>query len=119
MTTEVSVKKSRRRIVGVAALVGLPFLAWASWFVYQGPAEPPVYEAPFQPRKLMNKQPIIVLSETRTAAEVADAFNPAELMLGIVIEGKARAYPINMLNEAVNSKIVNDTLGGKKIFASF
>ena len=41
-----------------------------------------------------------------------------ELVLGVVIEGKARAYPINMLT-GPQREIINDRLGGRAIAATW
>jgi hypothetical protein len=43
---------------------------------------------------------------------------PNELVLGVVVEGKARAYPINMLT-GPRREIINDELGGKAIAATW
>lgn len=41
-----------------------------------------------------------------------------ELVLGVVVNGKARAYPINMLT-GPKREIINDDLGGKAIAATW
>lgn len=41
-----------------------------------------------------------------------------ELVLGVVVNGKARAYPINMLT-GPRREIINDDLGGRSIAATW
>jgi len=41
-----------------------------------------------------------------------------ELVLGVVVNGKARAYPINMLTGPTR-EILNDTLGNRAIAATW
>ena len=41
-----------------------------------------------------------------------------ELVLGVVVNGKARAYPINMLTGPAR-EIINDQLGGAAIAATW
>ncbi|HIF32955.1 MAG TPA: DUF3179 domain-containing protein [Planctomycetes bacterium] len=43
---------------------------------------------------------------------------PNELVLGVVVNGKARAYPINMLT-GPSREILNDQLGGAAIAATW
>jgi len=53
------------------------------------------------------------------AKDVAqDVVYDNELVLGIEINGEARAYPINMLN-GPEREIVNDTLGWRRIAATW
>jgi hypothetical protein len=53
-----------------------------------------------------------------TAKLAAGKINDAELVLGVVIEGQARAYPINMLTGPAR-EILNDSLGGHAIAATW
>ncbi len=41
-----------------------------------------------------------------------------DLVMGIVIEGQARAYPVNYMNGPLN-EVVNDTLGGEPIASTW
>ena len=41
-----------------------------------------------------------------------------DIVLGVVIRGQARAYPVNYMNGPTN-EVVNDTLGGKPIASSW
>jgi hypothetical protein len=65
------------------------------------PAQPAVTEVPHKP-----------------VPEAAKDLNPDELVLGVEVEGEARAYPINMLS-GPNREILNDTLGGRPIAATW
>ena len=52
------------------------------------------------------------------AEQVEDQVADNELVLGLVINGKARAYPINMLT-GPRREIINDTLGKREIAATW
>ncbi len=41
-----------------------------------------------------------------------------ELVMGVVIQGEARAYPVNYMMGALN-EVVNDTLGGQPIASTW
>lgn len=69
--------------------------------VVEKEARPPIVNAPFI-----------------KANAVVDQVRPEELVLGIVIGGEARAYPINML-VGPEREIINDTLGGRAIAATW
>jgi hypothetical protein len=53
----------------------------------------------------------------KPAREIGDALNPHELVLGIVLNDQARAYPVSMLNARPERKVLNDTLAGQAIAA--
>jgi hypothetical protein len=53
-----------------------------------------------------------------TAAEASRSLAEGELVLGVVVNGKSRAYPINMLT-GPQREIINDTLGGRAIAATW
>jgi hypothetical protein len=52
------------------------------------------------------------------AADMATRVNDADLVLGVVVGDAARAYPINMLT-GPSREIINDTLGGRAIAATW
>jgi hypothetical protein len=54
----------------------------------------------------------------KAVRDVGDALNPSELVLGVVVGNEARAYPINMLT-GPQREILNDTLGGRAIAATW
>lgn len=53
------------------------------------------------------------------AAQVKEEIDPAELVLGVTVGGKSRAYPLNRLSDMPERKVVNDTLGGQAIAATW
>ncbi len=53
-----------------------------------------------------------------TAAEVGSAIADDEFVLGVEVEGEARAYPLNMMGHP-GSEVVNDTLGGQPVAVTF
>ena len=75
-------------------------------------------EREFKPRRLIPSdrfKPITKFPILKAAdAEIGDN----ELVLGVVVEGQARAYPINMLT-GPSREILNDELGGVAIAATW
>lgn len=65
------------------------------------------------PRKPIDHPKPVPVSEVRE-----ELVFPNDLVLGIEINGEARAYPINMLT-GPDREIVNDTLGGQRIAATW
>ena len=55
---------------------------------------------------------------TKTSQEIGNEIEGAELVLGVTIGQESRAYPINMLT-GPDREIINDTLGGKAIAATW
>lgn len=72
----------------------------------------------FRPRKLMSPRRAITDAAFLQANEVGEQVTANELVLGMVVEGKARAYPINMLT-GPSREIINDTLGRHSIAATW
>ncbi len=64
---------------------------------------------PFPP---ITKFPVVKASET--VGKVSDR----DLVLGVVVNGAARAYPINVLTGPTR-EIINDNLGGRAIAATW
>lgn len=75
-------------------------------------------ESDFQPKTLIRPIRPIVDAQFIPATEVTDEVNDNELVMGVVINGEARAYPINMLT-GPRREIINDTLGGSVIAATW
>jgi Protein of unknown function (DUF3179) len=73
-------------------------------------------EPEFQPIHVLPRQPAIIHPPMLAASDVKDETTDSELVLGVVVNGKARAYPINMLN-GPRREIINDTLGDQPIVA--
>ncbi len=73
----------------------------------------------FKPQVLVREPfPAIVKPENVSAEEANQSLHPEELVLGVEVNGEARAYPINML-AAPPREIINDELGGQAIAATW
>ena len=72
----------------------------------------------FNPVRLMDPIEPIVDADVIAASEVTDQVRPEELVLGVVIDHMARAYPLNMLT-GPDREIINDHLGGRAIAATW
>ena len=73
----------------------------------------------FRPTVVIPKRfPPITDFPTKQASEVGDDLLPNELVLGVDIDGAARAYPINMLT-GPQREIINDELNGQAIAATW
>lgn len=73
----------------------------------------------FRPRTLIPRPfPAITKFPVVSAAKAAGRIQDAELVLGVTIGKESRAYPINMLT-GPRREILNDTLGGKAIAATW
>lgn len=77
----------------------------------------PVDVTDFNPVRLMDPLEPIVDQPVIAGREVTDQVFPEEIVLGVVIEGQARAYPLNMLT-GPDREIINDQLGGRAIAAT-
>ena len=72
----------------------------------------------FQPRRVVPPRRPITDAPAIPADEVTDQVSDQELVLGVVVGDQARAYPINMLT-GPSREIINDTLGGSAIAATW
>ena len=72
----------------------------------------------FNPRRVVKPFAPITKFPVLSAKDAAGTIEDAELVLGIEIDGKARAYPINMLT-GPRREILNDILAGKPIAATW
>jgi len=75
-------------------------------------------EPGFKPVQLMRPLPAIKEFPVVTAAAAQGKLGDAELVLGVEIDGNARAYPINMLT-GPQREILNDQLGQLPIAATW
>ena len=75
-------------------------------------------EREFRPRRVLGPQPPIVDAPFLRADQVKDQVSDEELVIGVVIDGVARAYPVNMLC-GPRGEIINDRLGGHAIAATW
>lgn len=72
----------------------------------------------FNPVNVVPPFPPITHVPVIKASEVVDQVTDKELVLGTLINGEARAYPINMLT-GPSREIINDTLGNRAIAATW
>ncbi len=72
----------------------------------------------FTPQQVVPAFKPIVTPKTVDVADAGEWVRDDELVLGVVVEGEARAYPINMLTSATR-EIINDKLGGRFIAATW
>jgi hypothetical protein len=103
----------------VTALAGLVWIAVATGaepvrngFVLEPAAVPAVEILAGGPAR----DGIPALDQPRTLPAAAADWSDDERMLGVVVGGEARAYPVAILNW---HELVNDTLGGRPILVSF
>ena len=78
----------------------------------------PVGAEEFTPRKVVEAFAAISHPALWSAAEAGNQVRDDELVLGVAINGEARAYPINMLTNPTR-EIINDTVGGRAIAATW
>jgi len=106
-----------RKIVFCIAvcLCGL-LIAYTANFFLSNPAEA---QLAFEPRVVIRRSLPAITDAPNVPASVADqTVHDAELVLGVSVNGKARAYPINMLT-GPRREIINDKLGGTAIAATW
>ena len=73
----------------------------------------------FNPQKVIPRpMPPITRVRAMSARSANRRLKPQEAVLGVVVGGQARAYPINMLT-GPNREIINDELGGQAIAATW
>jgi hypothetical protein len=73
----------------------------------------------FLPDRYMLPQEPVSEFQVKKVKEALQALSPEELVLGVVVGKEARAYPINMLNRQPGTKVLNDTLDGRPVIASW
>ncbi len=72
----------------------------------------------FEPYRMVSERDPITDAPVVSADDAAEEVTDKVLVLGVVINSEARAYPINMLNGPAR-EIINDTLGGTPIAATW
>ncbi len=72
----------------------------------------------FLPVRVIPAQRAIKNAPVVGADRIRGQVNDSELVLGVIIKGEARAYPINMLT-GPSREIINDKLGGQAIAATW
>ena len=78
---------------------------------------PPVAEG-FKPVFVVPKFKPIIEAPVLKRQDVGDQVTDAELVLGVVVNGQPRAYPINMLT-GPEREVINDTVGGRPVAATW
>ncbi|NQT51481.1 DUF3179 domain-containing protein [bacterium] len=71
-----------------------------------------------RPRRVVPPMRAITDAPTVPADQAGDRVSDGELVLGVVVGGHARAYPINMLT-GPRREIINDSLGGRAVAATW
>lgn len=72
----------------------------------------------FRPIRVVREFPAIKDVPIIRADQVKRQVSASELVLGVVVNDQARAYPINMLT-GPSREIINDKLGGRAIAATW
>lgn len=76
------------------------------------------YTADFEPFHYQNPFPVIDNIPVFDVAEADKELEPNDLVLGVEINGSARAYPIAMISQPIR-EVFNDHLGGAAIAATW
>ena len=72
-----------------------------------------------QTRRYIVPQNPVTQFPIKTVREVWDDLRPDELVLGVTVGEESRAYPLNVLSDSPDHKVLNDTLGARPIAPSF
>lgn len=72
----------------------------------------------YTPKQVVRPIRPIVNAPVVRAEQMKHKLKPGELVIGVVVGGQARAYPINMLT-GPHREIINDTLGNRAIAATW
>ena len=75
-------------------------------------------EREFNPRQVVGAVRAITDARISRPSEAKNQIGDSDLVIGVVIGGAARAYPINMLT-GPQREIINDELGGRPIAATW
>lgn len=102
-------------MIGVvaASLLALTVAFLVAW--HEPPGRPDVAPSPFtKPMLILGPMAPMVDIPTVDAPGASDLLRPGESVLGVEINGEARAYPIDMM-KYLEREILNDRLGGVPI----
>ncbi len=72
----------------------------------------------FYPVQVVPRPPIVTDFERLSVAQAEGKVAAEELVLAVIVDGEARAYPLNMLNGPMR-EVINDQLGGTAIAATW
>jgi hypothetical protein len=118
-------KLTRRELilVGTAGLLAVPVtcavvLIDSAAHAERRPRPTTVDTNRYEPQQVVSAFSAIVNPHHVAAKEANEQLRPNELVLGVEINGEARAYPINMLT-GPSREIFNDKLGGQSIAATW
>ena len=100
----------RRTLAKTVLALTLTGLLPAPWSVAQ--------DREFQPRVVLPADRFPPITDFPVLAAKDAKLADNELILGVVVAGEARAYPINMLT-GPEREIINDELGGRSIAATW
>jgi len=75
-------------------------------------------QSDFNPKQVVQPFDPIVEPKAVAANKAGDLARADELVLGVVVNKEARAYPINQLTRPTR-EIINDKLGGRAIAATW
>jgi hypothetical protein len=115
MNALLALRPTRKRIA-LAGALGCGAVLVMIWTL-RLPAQPPA-EGDFRPRRVLAAQPPITDFPKKSVGQAMDGLNPSELVLAVTVGKESRAYPINMLT-GPQREILNDTLGGRAIAATW
>jgi hypothetical protein len=111
---------STKGALGLGVLV--LFAAFAFWSVFSGGDHSrPAPAEEFRPERRRGvPQPPITDLPIQSVRQAWDELAPHEPVLGASLAGEARAYPLCMLMDPTRPrKVLNDTLGGRAIAATY
>lgn len=103
----------RTRILVFVALLFLASGGFAWWYLHE-PADPP-----FSVERYLLPQAPIREVVARPLSEVRDLLAPDELVLGTTIGQESRAYPLRLLGADPQRKVLNDSLAGHSVAATW
>ncbi len=96
----------------------IPFSLFLLGILYSSAQAAPQTTPEFKPMQVVRPFKAIINAPTVSATDAKKFVEDDALILGVEINGKSRAYPINMLTRPTR-EIINDTLGGKHIAATW
>ena len=116
---------SRRRVllIGLAGLVAIPIVAFQVFQAETASGQRRIGRNStntdkYDPQVVVPAFPAIEKPRAASAAEANNQLRPHDLVLGITLNGKSRAYPINQLT-GPSREIFNDSMGGQPIAATW
>jgi hypothetical protein len=117
-----SKQANRRQIALLISLLAIwiGLVGYAGWrqFARDPDAEEKATTDSDTVRFLMPQEPTTEVP-VRLVREAWNALAPSAMVLGVVVNGEARAYPLDVLNDRPDRKVQNDTLGGQAIAVTF